>query len=106
MSFSEEQIRFFVRDELRKILDKGLMYSAEAKPQPKPTPKAESKLSQGDILEKFPEELRRHLTVEEGGRVIRTEYVSCGRWEEINAKAKELGYKWISDKKNSRWEKA
>jgi hypothetical protein len=39
LSFTEQQkewIRATVRNELRIILDKGLMYSVEAKPQPKP----------------------------------------------------------------------
>jgi hypothetical protein len=41
VSLSEEQIRFIVRDELRKILDKGLMYSAEVK---QPEKKQEQKV--------------------------------------------------------------
>jgi len=105
MSFTEEQIRYYVRDELRKILDKGLMYSAEVKPQPKFQPKATPPAIQQPsvILNAFPEDLRKLITVEDNK--IRKKFVSPETFKVMDDVAKGLGYKWISDGKNSRWEK-
>jgi len=98
LSFTEQQkewIRATVRNELRIILDKGLMYSAEAKPQPQKMKVA--------TLQDFPEELQEYLTI--SADMIETKFVSKEKWNQINDVAKGLGYKWVSDGKNSRWEK-
>jgi len=99
---SEEQIRYYVRDELRKILDKGLMYSAEVKPQPKP-----QKLTATEIADKFPENLRKHLTINTGDSETRisTAFVSREYWDQMNEIAKELGFSWVSAGKDSHWRK-
>jgi hypothetical protein len=99
---SEEQVRFWVRDEIRKILDKGLMYSAEVKPKPQPQTKPE-KMTATQIVEKFPEDLRKLITVEDNK--IRKKFVSPETFKVMDDVAKSLGYKWVSDGKNSRWEK-
>ena len=54
------------------------------------------------VLESFPEDLRKYLTVENGK--IYTRFVSKECWSEINDVAKGLGYLWTSDGKNSHWE--
>ena len=95
---NDEEIRYIVRDELRKILDKGLMYSAETKPKPQKeaiTPQA--------VAEAFPPDLRQYLTITEN--TIKNEYVSPEKFAQISAIAEKLGYKRIVDGKNSRWEK-
>ena len=94
---NEEEIRYLVRDELRKILDKGLMYSAEAKPQPK------KNMSAVDIANEFPENLRKHLTVTVD--TIKTEFVSKEMWSQMDGIARKLGFKYVSDGKNSRWKR-
>ena len=71
--------------------------TAEEKPvaeQPKETPYA---------VTKFPGHLQEHLSVKNGK--IYCEFVSREKWGEINEAAKQLGYKWVSAGKESRWEK-
>ena len=55
------------------------------------------------VIAEFPAELQQHLSVKDGA--IYCEYVSRDKWTEINNQAKELGYKWVSEGKNSRWQK-
>jgi hypothetical protein len=112
MSLSESQIKQLVREEVRRIVDAGLMYTAQCvekpsftQPQTATTPTPQP--SPLNILDKFPEQQRKHLTLMDDG-TIRTEYVSHERWIEINTTANTLGYRWvknISDPKLSHWEK-
>ena len=90
MSFSEQQIRAIVKDELRKIIDAGLMYTAECtqsinkpkedistyKPQEagkQGTPSNQPSLTPVpsspplDVLSKFPAEIGTKLTTEKKG---------------------------------------
>jgi len=98
MSYTEEQIRYFVRDELRKILDKGLMYSAEAKPQAQA--KTELPIISSEILEYC------DVSGNPVNKVKPKVFIHNREiWERINAELKEQGFKWVSDGKNSRWEK-
>ena len=62
--------------------------------QPKETPYA---------VTKFPGHLQEHLSVKNGK--VYCEFVSREKWGEINEAAKQLGYKWVSAGKESRWEK-
>lgn len=71
--------------------------SAEAKP----IPKAEYKMSIGEIAEKFPEDLRQHLTIT--ADTIKTEFVSRDKWLKMDEIAKSLGYKYVSAGKDSHW---
>lgn len=105
---SEEKVRYWVRDELRKILDKGLMYSLEVapKPQPKEYAKPETrKLTATEIAEKFPEDLRQHLTIDATKGTIKTKFVSHEKWVQMDAIARELGYEYVSAGKDSHWER-
>lgn len=69
--------------------------------QPKTT---EEKTGDDLILESFAPELRQHLTVKDGK--IYSEYVSQDKYGQIKEAARNLGYHWISDGKNSHFEKA
>jgi hypothetical protein len=116
MSLNEQQIRAIVKDELRKIIDAGLMYTESCKPQemgkqgtpslqPSSTPVPTS--SPNNVLGKFPEEQRQHIALKDGF-IVMTEFVSKERWMEINDTAESLGYKWVRNEKDaklSRWEK-
>jgi hypothetical protein len=109
-SFSEAQIRFYVRDELRKILDSGLMMTETTKPAeregttktPSQTPfQPSNSPPQTPLINNFPEELRQHLTIKDDK--ITCEYVSHEKWETIHEIAKTIGYTWISAGKDSCW---
>lgn len=99
MSFSEQQIRQLVREEVRRIIDAGLMYTAEAKPQLTPQSKPEPQTP--DALSKFPENLRQHLTLKDGK--IYKKFVAPELFEQMNKIASENGYRWISNGKESHW---
>jgi hypothetical protein len=112
MSLNEQQIRAIVKDELRKIIDAGLMYTVECKPQemgkqgtpslqPSSTPVPTS--PPDNVLGKFPENLRQHLTFKDGK--IYKKFVANELFEQMNQIAVANGYRWISDGTRSRWEK-
>lgn len=95
VEFTAEDIRRIAREEIRRILDAGLMYTCESKnaPQPKAT----------SIIDQFPPSYRDFLTLKDGE--IYCEYVSKEKWTEINNVARDLGYEYVSDGKNSHWRK-
>lgn len=66
--------------------------------------KAEKPAAQtDDVIAKFPEHLRQHLSVSNGKLLC--EYVSKEIWSQINTIANELGYRYVSDGKTRYWEK-
>ena len=96
MSFSEEQIRKIARDELRKILDTGLMYTESNKNAPQQ--KTQQKLPE------LPPEIAEKLKINPDGTIQTIHYLYFDGWEEINNLLKAQGYKWISAGKESRWQ--
>jgi hypothetical protein len=103
MSISESQIKKFVREELKRILDAGLLYTEGCTPV---TVTTTGPPASQNVIDQFPEPLRKHLSEKDGK--IYTEYVSRERWGEINEAAKTLGYKWVkdtADPKQSHWGK-
>jgi hypothetical protein len=113
MSLTESQIRQITREEVRRILDAGLMYTEQTMekqgttrntqspmgptaPTPSPSPPT-------TILQKFPPELRQHLSLKEGK--VYTEFVSREKFAVIAEAATTLGYSWVSDGKNSCFKK-
>jgi hypothetical protein len=101
--FTAEDIRRIAREEIRRFVDAGLMYTEESVNAPKAKPEQPTPQPVNPVIAKFPVELQQHLT-EKNGQIF-SEYVSNEKWKAINAEAKALGYKWISDGKNSRWVK-
>ena len=106
---NEEEIRFLVRDELRKILDKGLMYSAEVEKR-EPVKKQDEIPSEQALMANFPEELRNLMVAEEKAGVWELKFKHFIRgeegqkaWAKANAVIKNLGGKWVSAGKDSRW---
>jgi len=74
-----------------------------AEPQ-KPKPQPQMALADvGDIALQFPEDLRRHLTITVD--TIKTKFVAREKWLEMDKIATDLGYKYVSAGKESRWEK-
>ena len=117
-TFTEEQQDFInnaVRKEVRRILDTGLMYTAEVdqhaqqppktQPQERP-PQIPQTPGQADILLKFPEDLREYLTADKNGPVwiVKNRYVSKELWTRMNDTVKQLGGTWTgTDPKNKFW---
>jgi hypothetical protein len=56
-----------------------------------------------NVLGKFPENLRQHLTFKDGK--IYKKFVANELFEQMNQIAVANGYRWISDGTRSRWEK-
>ena len=118
--FTEEIIRYLVRDELSKILDKGLMYSAETVPtetvqakkpdRPRPQQQQYTIVSEQELLANFTEDLQDLIHVSDMGEVyFITKPYERGdegkrQFARISQVVKNLGGVWISDGKNSRWE--
>ena len=111
--YTKEQIRLIVRSELRKILDAGLMYTEEAKPQPKTDAnmKTETISTEQILLANFPDDLRERLVAEEVGDswLLKLTHFIRGEqgkeiWAKVNAVVKNLGGKWQSMGKASHWE--
>jgi hypothetical protein len=103
MSISESQIKKFVREEIKRILDAGLLYTEGCTPV---TVTITGAPTGQNVIDQFPEPLRKHLTEKDGK--IYTEYVSHERCIETNEAAKTLGYKWVkdtADPKQSHWGK-
>jgi len=63
-------------------------------PKPSPTP---------TLLDKYPPELQKHLTFKDGK--LYSEYTSRDIWTQINSIAKDNGYTWVSEGKDSHWER-
>ncbi len=104
--FKQFEARIKALEDLMQAVSRCFI-AAPQKPQAKQE-SAEQTSDEVRILNKFPEHLRQHLTVEQDGRIIRTKFVSREYWQEMNEIAKGLGYKWWTnpaDKKQSRWEK-
>jgi len=57
-------------------------------------------------LDEFSEDLRYHMFYDASKDWITSKLVAKELWIKMNDKARELGYKYVSDGKNSRWEKA
>lgn len=93
----EERVKAL--EEWRDHIAQALMYAPKKQSQPK----VERKMPVGDIAMKFPEDLRQHLTIKPD--TIKTEFVSRDKWAAMNAIAVGLGYKYVSEGKNSRWQK-
>ena len=96
-------------EDLMQALSRCFIAAPQKTEQPKPATQQSSMTSdEHRILNKFPEHLRQHLTIEQDSKVIRTAFVSKEYWEEMNDIAKASGYKWMRDvttPKNSRWER-
>ncbi len=71
--------------------------AAPEKPQAKPQPKPEGANFSPEILE--------YCTVN-GNTVKPKAYIHDSTvWAELNEELKQMGFKWVSDGKNSRWSK-
>lgn len=95
MSLSESQIRVIVRDELRKILDKGLMYSDEVKTQ-------EPKQSEF----KFSDEVMHLVTAELQGNtwiVHSKHFLQIDDFARVSEEVKKHGGNYVSSGRDSHW---
>ena len=65
---------------------------------------ARAVLTAEELAQKFPEELRQHLTVNAEEGWIKTKFVATELWQEMDKIARSLGYKY-KPKPIMRWEK-
>lgn len=89
-AFTEAQIRQIAREELRKILDAGLMYTAECKPPTTETAKQHP-------LSGLPKELSDILEATREGNIWKiknTTYIKPNDFKELCEIFKQQGGKW------------
>ena len=118
MSFSEAQIRHIVHDEIRKIIDSGLMMTETTKPAeregtaaktPSQTPfqPSNSPPQQQSILTKFPPEMADNLTatLENGVWKIKpTHLLETALFAKTCKLVEDLGGSYVQEPKNKHWE--
>jgi len=100
MSVTREDVQRWIREEVRRIFDAGLMYTeqAEKKPlKPEPQTKSQSTFS-AEVMEYC------DLSGTPANSIKPKAYIYDRKvWSRINTELKAQGFKWVSDEKNSRW---
>ena len=92
----EERVKA-LEDLVQKITQAFIATPMTKAPLPSPSPTPTS-----DVLSKFPEQLRQHLTVKDG-KIYLNKYLTHG-WDEINDIATSLDFHWVKAGKDSHWE--
>ena len=102
-TFTEDQIRSIVQNELRRIIDAGLLYTTgtttptPTSPRPPiPSPKTNS----------FKEATIKNTVAQLDGSIKPIHFINDKElWNQINDDLVLHGFKWVSAGKESRWQK-
>jgi hypothetical protein len=107
MSFSEDQIRAIVKNELRRIIDAGLMYTiADNAPSPQPQQHPQQQALK-PATGMFKDETVKYTLVQFDGSIKPIHYIAdSALFGRINDDLKAHGYNWLKAGKESRWIKS
>jgi hypothetical protein len=100
----EAKIRYVVRDELRIILDKGLMYSAESVNAPTVKPQETKTDYIKDLQMQFPEDLETLLSFTEKGDYVilkPLQFLGSENFAKVGSIVRGLGGEYVSAGKDS-----